>query len=552
MNKRKNRRTLRKRIRKALNLSAFIPVVFLSLSVIGLLFIVSRGIAGFQVEAVGTILQQDINSGNALKTLGIKHIKDIKPEAPVTKKWLDEASLNKVFRDYFSFSEDESVVFITISIEDEVIYTNEEPVNQDMIALYEAAVVEKPIIDAKNLEVGTVRVQINPMFSSMAVFGLLAAIVTFGLMALLVSKILSLFLAIPITNPIRQLEIKMKAVSDGDIETAMHTELVLKRPLREMESLADSTNTIIRKIHDYSEVLESQKELLERQKETVENQKQMVENQKEVLENQNAELEMQNEELIKSKDQIQQQQGQLIQSEKMASVGMLTAAITHEINTPMGAINSNVQLEDMLLGSLAMNTMIMENEELSAAFAQLKEVNDINLVACTRIIEIIKSLKTFSRIDQSDFQEADINEGIRSVLILTRNLTKNRIVVHEEYGDLPPIRCFPGQLNQVIMNIVVNATQAIEGEGELFIQTYQKDRDVYISIRDTGIGIKPEDISKLYDPGYTTKGVGVGLGLGLYLSYNIMKNHRGDITVNSELGKGAQFILRIPMDNDRT
>lgn len=545
MNKRKNRRTLKRRIRKALNLSAFIPVVFLSLLVIGLLFIVSRGIAGFQVEAVGTILQQDINSGNALKTLGIKHIKEIDPEAPITKKWLDEASLNNVFRDYFSFSEEESVVFITIIIEDKVVYTNEEPVNQDMLELYKAIVAEKSILDAENLEIGTVRIQINPMFSSMAVFGLLAAIVTFGLLALLVSKILSLFLAIPITNPIRQLEIKMKAVSEGDIETAMHTELVLKRPLREMESLADSTNTIIRKIHDYSEVLE-------RQKETVENQKELVENQKEILENQNAELEMQNEELVKSKDQIQQQQGQLIQSEKMASVGMLTAAITHEINTPMGAINSNVQLEDMLIGSFAMNPLIMENEELSAGLSQLKEVNDINLIACSRIIEIIKSLKTFSRIDQSDFQEADINEGIRSVLVLTRNLTKNRIVIHEDYGDLPPIRCFPGQLNQVIMNIVVNATQAIEGEGELYIQTYQKDRDVYISIRDTGVGIKPEDINKLYDPGYTTKGVGVGLGLGLYLSYNIMKNHNGDITVNSDLGKGAQFILRIPMDNART
>ncbi|MDF2907525.1 MAG: hypothetical protein K0R34_2846 [Herbinix sp.] len=528
-----------------MNLSAFIPVVFLSLLVIGLLFIVSRGIAGFQVEAVGTILQQDINSGNALKTLGLKQIKDLDPKAPITKKWLDEASLNNVFRDYFSFSEDDSVVYITIIIEDEVVYTNEEPMDQDMLKLYKAIIAEKPILDAVNLEIGTVRVQINPMFSGVAVFGLLAAIVIFGLLALLVAKILSLFLVIPITNPIRQLEIKMKAVSDGDIEAAMHTELVLKRPLREMESLADSTNTIIRKIHDYSEVLERQKDLLEKQKE-------MVENQKEVLENQNSELEMQNEELVKSKDQIQHQQGQLIQSEKMASVGMLTAAITHEINTPIGAINSNVQLGDMLLTSVAMHSLIMENEELSILFAQLKEVNDINLIACGRIVEIIKSLKTFSRIDQSDFQEADINDGIKSVLVLTRNLIKNRIVIHEDYGDIPPIRCFPGQLNQVIMNIVVNATQAIEGEGELFIRTYQRDRDLYISIRDTGIGIKSEDLSKLYDPGFTTKGVGVGLGLGLYLSYNIMKNHKGDIAVSSEYGKGAEFTLRIPMENDRT
>jgi signal transduction histidine kinase len=129
---------------------------------------------------------------------------------------------------------------------------------------------------------------------------------------------------------------------------------------------------------------------------------------------------------------------------------------------------------------------------------------------------------------------------------------KNRIKVYEDYEDIPPIRCFPGQLNQVIMNIVVNASQAIEGEGELFIRTYQKERDIYISIRDTGVGIKQEEIGKIFDPGYTTKGVGVGLGLGLYLSYNIMQNHKGDITVNSEFGKGAEFILRIPMKNDKT
>lgn len=312
-----------------------------------------------------------------------------------------------------------------------------------------------------------------------------------------------------------------------------------------MESLADSTNTIIRKLHDYGAVLENQNKLLEEQKET-------VENQKDILESQNAELEMQNEELINSKNKIQQQQGQLIQSEKMASVGMLTAAITHEINTPMGAINSNAQLEDMVLESMAGNRIIQEDEELSSLFARLKEVNDINLIACDRIIEIIKSLKSFSRLDQAEFQEANINDGIKSVLVLTRNLLKNRITVHEDYAELPMVKCFPGQLNQVIMNIVVNASQAIEGEGDLYIRTYQGENNVYIAIKDTGIGIRQEDISKLFDPGYTTKGVGVGLGLGLYLSYNIMHGHKGDITVNSEVGKGAEFILRIPMVNDRT
>jgi signal transduction histidine kinase len=185
-------------------------------------------------------------------------------------------------------------------------------------------------------------------------------------------------------------------------------------------------------------------------------------------------------------------------------------------------------------------------------FDQLKEVNDINLMACSRIIDIIKSLKTFSRLDQAEFQEADINDGIKSVLVLTHNLLKNRVTVHEDYGDIPPAKCFPGQLNQVFMNIIVNASQAIEGDGDIFIRTCQRERDIYITIRDTGAGIKPENLPKIFEPGFTTKGAGIGLGIGLYLSYCIVHNHNGEIAVTSEPGKGSDFTIRIPIDNDKT
>jgi signal transduction histidine kinase len=278
----------------------------------------------------------------------------------------------------------------------------------------------------------------------------------------------------------------------------------------------------------------------------------ILESQKVVLENQNAELEAQNTELLESKDKIQKQQAQLIQSEKMASVGLLTAAITHEINTPIGAINSNSQMVELLLQQLTDNPTIQSEGNLKEVFDQLTEVNNINLTACGRITEIIRSLKSFSRLDQAEFQDADINEGIKSVLVLTNNLLKRRITVHEEYEELPPVRCFPGQLNQVIMNIIVNASQAINGEGEIFIHTYQQDGYLYISIRDTGAGIAKEDMQKIFEPGFTTKGVGIGLGLGLYISYNIIRNHSGEILVNSEPGKGAEFIVMIPMNNERT
>jgi signal transduction histidine kinase len=372
---------------------------------------------------------------------------------------------------------------------------------------------------------------VNPQF----ILGILIPIVTvitlLSIVALIIARILSMFLILPIINPIKQLETKVKAIAEGDQETAANTEIILKKPLREIESLADSTNGIMKKFYGYNEILESQKE---------------------VLENQNAELEVQNEELMESKLQIQKQQAQLVQSEKMASVGLLTAAITHEINTPIGAINSNAQIEEMLLNELVHYSSVQSDEEVKTIFNQLKEVNDVNLVACSRIVEIIKSLKSFSRLDQAEFQEANINDGIKSVLVLTNNLLKRRITIHEEYGDLPLVKCFPGQLNQVLMNIIVNASQAIEGEGEIFIHTYQKERHIYISIKDTGTGIKEENISEIFDPGFTTKGVGIGLGLGLYISYNIIQNHNGEISVVSELGKGTEFIIKIPIDNDKT
>jgi signal transduction histidine kinase len=415
-------------------------------------------------------------------------------------------------------------MYIKVETEDGVVYSSGEQARGILSDFYSDTQSIKPILDSNGNQVGTITVGMKPQFLLGIVVPLLIGIIVVSLLAIIISNILSWILVIPVITPIKQLEKKVKAIAEGDHETAVSTQIILKKPLREIESLADSTNGIMSKLKSYNEKLE----------------------------NQNMELEAQNQELIESKQEIQKQQAQLIQSEKMASVGLLTAAITHEINTPIGAINSNAQIEDMLLNELVSSPAVQTSEELNLMLGQLKEANDVNLMACGRIIEIIKSLKTFSRLDQADFQEANINEGIKSVLVLTHNLLKRRITVHEDYGDLPPVRCFPGQLNQVIMNIVVNASQAIEGEGDIYIRTYEQDRNIYITIKDTGIGIKPEDISKLFDPGFTTKGVGVGLGLGLYISYNIVQNHKGDISVISEQGKGAEFIIRIPMDIERT
>lgn len=508
MKKKKNRRTLKKRIRRIISLSTLLTVLFLSGVIISLVLLALMGFAEDQAEFVRDSIQEGSTSVTAVNPIVLGRIDDFIP-----------------------YARDISKVYTTIVVEDKLMFSNEDKGSDRLSGYFKNFKSTKPIYDSDKKEIGTVTVRVNPRFLLMILVPLLLVITFINLIALIISNIISRFLAIPIIKPLKQLETKVKAIAEGDQETAVSTQIILKKPLREIESLADSTNNIMNKLKRYNEILEEQKE---------------------VLENQNTELEVQNEELIESKIEIQKHQAQLVQSEKMASVGLLTAAITHEINTPIGAINSNAQIEDMLLSGLISDPVVQTNEELSLIVGQLKEVNDVNLMACSRIIEIIKSLKTFSRLDQAEFQEADINEGIKSVLILTNNLLKRRIIVHEELGEIPHIKCFPGQLNQVFMNIIVNASQAIEGDGEIFIKTFRKDNDIFINIRDTGTGIKEEDISKIFDPGFTTKGVGVGLGLGLYISYNIIQNHKGEISVKSESGKGAEFIIRIPIDNDKT
>lgn len=511
-------------MRRVISLSTLITVVFLSGVISYLILEASKGFAAYQSEFVSSSIQQEINSGRAMKPLGIANINELDSKNPQTKKWLDDTVEKGRIVDIIPYISNNNKIYIRIRIGNRVAYTNEQQEIEVVSDYYKDTQSVKPVLDPNGNEIGDITVRVNPEFLLGVLVPILSAVVFIGLIALIISNILSRFLVIPIITPVNQLEKKVKAIADGDHETAINTQIVLKKPLREIESLADSTNNIMRRLKGYNEVLE----------------------------NQNAELEAQNEQLMESKLEIQKQQAQLVQSEKMASVGLLTAAITHEINTPMGAINSNVQIEDMLLNELMANPAVQTNEELNAMLGQLNEANGVNLTACSRIIEIIKSLKTFSRLDQADFQEADINEGIRSVLVLTNNLLKRRITVHEDFGSIPPVKCFPGQLNQVFMNIIVNASQAIEGEGEIFIRTYQKDRDIYISIRDTGTGIREENLTKIFDPGFTTKGIGVGLGLGLYISYNIIQNHKGEISVSSEYGKGAEFTIRIPMDNDRT
>lgn len=233
--------------------------------------------------------------------------------------------------------------------------------------------------------------------------------------------------------------------------------------------------------------------------------------------------------------ELKETQLHLINSEKMASLGQLVAGVAHEINTPVASIKSNNAI-------LAKFIPRINDEEVSSILA---DINDIDREAIQRISHIVTSLKKFVRLDEAELQEADINKELDLTLDLIRHETKNRIEIEKHYGDIPLIKCYPNMLNQVFTNILVNACQAIEGQGKIKITTSYEAETLTVSIKDTGKGIKKSEIDKIFTAGYTTKGVGVGTGLGLAISAKIIEKHNGKIIVNSELGKGSEFIITI-------
>ena len=240
-------------------------------------------------------------------------------------------------------------------------------------------------------------------------------------------------------------------------------------------------------------------------------------------------------ELKKTLKELKETQLQLINSEKMASLGQLVAGVAHEINTPVASIKSNNALFTKLIPQI-------QQPEIAEI---MQELNNIDSEAVKRISNIVMSLKKFVRLDEAELQEADINSEIDLTLELLRHETKNRIEIVKNYGKLPPVRCYPNMLNQVFTNILMNACQAIEGRGKITITTSYEAETLTVSIKDTGKGIPKSEISKIFTAGYTTKGVGVGTGLGLAICTKIIEKHNGKIIANSEFGEGSEFTITI-------
>lgn len=285
------------------------------------------------------------------------------------------------------------------------------------------------------------------------------------------------------------------------------------------------------------------------------------------------ELKESNDGLNKALKDLKDAEMQLVESEKMASLGQLTAGIAHEINNPINFVTSNVKPlkrdVDMLI------TMLNQVEEISLLdepadgkrqkIDSLKEEYDFDYLkteiqyllngiheGSSRTAEIVKGLRIFSRLDEDDLKKADINEGLESTMVIVNNQIDN-VRITKNYGDLPLVECYPGKLNQVFLNMISNALHAVksrhgnEKTGELTIGTYRKEDKVYISIKDNGTGMNEDTKKKLFEPFFTTKDVGEGTGLGLSIAYNTIVKHNGAITVNSVLGEGTEFLIEIPI-----
>ncbi|MCI0621215.1 MAG: ATP-binding protein [Acidobacteria bacterium] len=263
-------------------------------------------------------------------------------------------------------------------------------------------------------------------------------------------------------------------------------------------------------------------------------------------------------ELERANRDLRETQAQLVQSSKMASLGTLAAGIAHELNTPIGAIHSNADVERRAAGIIrgilqepSVAKKLGQQPRLDRTLRIFDDINQMTLEATERLTRIVQSLKSFARLDQPDLELVDLHEGLESTLTLLDHLIKDRIQVVRNYGELPKVHCYASQINQVFANVLTNAVQAIEEPGSITITTRQDESCVLIRVADTGVGIRPEHIERIFDPGYTTKGVGVGTGLGLSITYRIIENHHGSIHVQSELGKGTTFTIRLPITQSR-
>jgi len=259
------------------------------------------------------------------------------------------------------------------------------------------------------------------------------------------------------------------------------------------------------------------------------------------------------EELLGLKKSLDQHRQELVYNQKMATVGRLIAGIAHEIKTPIGAIYS---MQDTLARAVEKLKKSMdcacpearEDKKIRSAFSFIDEAQKVIGSGSGRTLEIVRRVQKYARMDEATLVETDLHAELDDTLLLLNHHLKNRITIERDFGAIPRVNCNVGQINQVLLNVLVNAAQAIEGEGVITISTRLEGGHVHVAIRDTGGGIPPEHMAELFKPGFTTKKAGAGTGLGLSICAQIVEEHRGKIAVQSELGVGTVVGISLATD----
>jgi two-component system, NtrC family, sensor kinase len=281
-----------------------------------------------------------------------------------------------------------------------------------------------------------------------------------------------------------------------------------------------------------------------------------------------ARLEQEHAALKAVNEKLSMAQNQLLQSEKMAAIGQLAAGVAHEINNPIGFISSNLQTMQDYAGRLlklvafyekvtaktgsettqAMQRDMQQRMQFDFVRHDLTELLAESIDGIDRVAAIVKNLKSFSHVDNAEWQYASLVDGLENTLKIAANQLKYKVEIHRDYSDeLPDVYCQPMQINQIFLNLLVNASQAMDAGGHLYLKVWQQDDHVFVEVRDSGSGIEPAHMNRLFEPFFTTKPVGSGTGLGLSLSYSIAKKHQGDILVHSVVGEGSSFTLVLPV-----